>query len=243
MEIPSKLLFSLESVRGLYEYGLGWALSSPMKTIVPAGDKHPVMVIPGLGTSDESTHFLRKFVESIGYSSYSWGMGRNLGPRQGLYKMLADIYERMNLIYVNEGNKEISLIGWSLGGIYARELAKMNPEMVRQVITLGTPFKGEAAKTNAEFLYELLSGDKSHKDPQILKRVAEPPPVPFTSLYSKTDGVVHWKCSIENESHLHENVEIPGSSHIGMGHNPIAMYVIADRLNQKKETWKKYKNG
>lgn len=242
MEVPSKFLFSLETIRGIYEYGLGWALSSPLKTIVPQGDGHPVMVIPGLGASDEGTHFLRKFVQSIGYSSYSWGMGRNLGPRQGLQKMLEEINERLNLIYVNEGNKPVSLIGWSLGGIYARELAKINPQSVRQVITLGTPFKCEEAKTNVEFFYELLSGDKSHKDPEILKSIALPPETPFTSLYSKTDGVVHWKCSLENEDKTHENIEIVGSSHVGMAHNPIAMYVIANRLAENPKNWKRYKN-
>jgi hypothetical protein len=90
-------------------------------------------------------------------------------------------------------------------------------------------------------LYELLSKDKTHKDPEILKKIAEPPPVPFTSLYSKTDGIVHWSSSLEVEQHQRQNIEIPGACHLGLGHNPIAMYVLADRLAQTRDRWQPYK--
>jgi len=107
---------------------------------------------------------------------------------------------------------------------------------------MGTPFKGDFSNSHATFLYEILSKDKSHRDPQIIERVNMPPPVPFTSIYSKTDGVVHWKSSIEEVGKFSENIEVPGASHLGLGHNPITMYIVADRLTQDKENWKPFKN-
>lgn len=236
---PSKLLLGIEGIRGAYEYALACLFSSSLKDASPKGDGHPVMVLPGLGTSDSSTRYLREFLEEIGYSSYPWGLGRNLGPRHGLESLLKNLSERVDYIF-DDHKTPVTLIGWSLGGIYGREIAKINHDKVRQVITLGTPFKGDAAGTNATFLYELLSKDKSHLDPNIIQKIATPPPVPFTSLYSKTDGVVHWKCSIEEPGPMRENIEIPGASHLGLGHNPISMFVIADRLLHTKENWKPF---
>ena len=234
---PSKLLLGLEAVRGVYEYGMAHLLSMPLKYICPKGDGHPVMVLPGLGTSDSSTRYIRSFLDDLGYSSYPWGLGRNVGPRHGLDALIQNLSDRINYISEEHSWQPVTLIGWSLGGVYSREIAKINADKIRQVITLGTPFKGDAAGTNATFLYEILSRDKSHRDPNVLKKISVPPPVPFTSLYSKTDGVVHWQCSIEDEGPFRENVEVPGASHLGLGHNPISMFIIADRLKQTKENW------
>jgi len=240
MEGPSKVLLGLEAARGLYEYGLGWLLNTPLQFISPHGDGHPVLVIPGLGGSDGSTHYIRNFIDSLGYVSHSWGLGRNLGPRQGMEKLLSDLKERASEVSAKHNGQQISLIGWSLGGIYSREIAKACPELVRQVITLGTPFKCIGEGTNAAKVYEILSKDTSHKNPEIIKKLSEPPPVPFTSLYSKSDGVVHWECSLEEESSIAQNIEVPGASHLGLGHNPIAMYIIANRLTQTRDGWTKF---
>ena len=240
MEIPSKALLSVELIRAFYEYGLGCILSVPLQFISPKGNGQPVMVIPGLGTTDTSTQYVRNFLSGIGYTPYSWGLGRNIGPKFGIDKLLRQLTERVRDISNLSGGQRVTIIGWSLGGIYAREISKLVPDLVEQVITLGTPFKGDYSGTNATFLYEMLSKDKSHKDPGIIKRIGTAPPVPFTSLYSKTDGVVHWTCSIEDESPIAENIEIPGASHLGLGHNPICMYVIANRLAQQQETWSPY---
>jgi hypothetical protein len=169
-------------------------------------------------------------------------MGRNLGPRHGLDNMLAQLVNNLTVIYEKADYTPVSLIGWSLGGIYAREVAKRVPHMVRQVITLGTPFKGDVSSgTNATALYELLSKDKSHRDPVIIKQLSIVPPVPFTSIYSKSDGVVDWKCSVEDEGEYIENVEVPDASHLGLGHNPVSMYIVATRLSQTKATWKPFR--
>jgi hypothetical protein len=240
MKSPSKALLSVEAVRGIYEYGLGWLLNVPLQFISPKGDGHPVLILPGLGGADGSTHYLRSFLDNLGYVSHPWNMGRNMGPRHGMDDLMAKLACRITEIFESSNNQQVSIIGWSLGGIYGREIAKTCPDMVRQVITLGTPFKSADSGTNAGALYELLSKDKSHRDPDVIQRISKSPPVPFTSIYSKSDGVVHWECSIEDEGFQYENIEVPGASHLGLGHNPISMYVIATRLMHTRETWKPY---
>lgn len=241
MSSPSKLLLALEAVRSLFEYGQSVFLNIPLQYISPRGDGHPVVIFPGLGTSDGSTHFVRNFLTNMGYKVYPWGFGRNLGPRNGIDKLTTDMIDHIREISAKNNGAKVTLIGWSLGGIYVREIAKIAPEVVRQVITLGTPFKGDPHATNATMLYELLSKDKSHYDPKVVESIAKCPNVPFTSIYSKTDGVVSWKCSIEVESEFSENIEIPWASHLGLGHNPMSMHVIANRLAQPEDSWRRYK--
>lgn len=242
MEAPSKILLGLEALRSVCEYGLGWVANVPLLQVSPKGDGHPVIVFPGLASSDGSTHFIRTFLNELGYNAYTWGQGRNYGPRDGMDAMLETLTKRVEEIYDLHGGEKVSLIGWSLGGIYSRELAKEHPEMVRQVITLGTPFKGldEATTTITVRLYEFLSGDKDHSS-ELKQKLEVRPPVPFTSIYSKSDGVVNWESSIEELTEISENVEIPGASHLGLGHNPLAMYVIANRLSQPPDSWKPFK--
>ncbi len=240
MSSPSKLLLILEAVRSLFEYGQSIFLNIPLQYTSPRGDGHPVIIFPGLGTADGSTLFVRTFLTNIGYTVYPWGFGRNMGPRNGIEKLTADMVTHITKISKENNGARVTLIGWSLGGIYVREIAKICPELVRQVITLGTPFKGDPHATNATMLYEFLCKDKSHYNPEIIESIAKCPNVPFTSLYSKTDGVVSWKCSIETESDYSENIEIPGASHLGLGHNPISMHIIANRLAQPDGLWRRY---
>jgi triacylglycerol esterase/lipase EstA (alpha/beta hydrolase family) len=242
MSAPSKILFSLEGVRALYEYGLGHLLNANLVSNSPKGDGHHVLIFPGLCTNDSSTAFIRSFLNELGYKTHPWGLGRNLGPRGGMDKLLEQISARVHEVVAQANGEQISIIGWSLGGIYGREIAKLFPTMIRQVITLGTPFKGSPEEnTSLSSLYEMLCKDTSHKNPDIMKRISTPPPVPFTSIYSKSDGVVHWQSSIENEGPYIENIEVSNASHLGLGHNPASVAVIADRLSQKKETWVPYK--
>jgi len=240
MEEPSKILLGLEGIRGLYEYLLAWAVNIPLHHVSPKGDGHPVLVIPGLGGADGSTHYLRSFLDDLGYEAFPWGQGRNLGPRQGMEEMTSRLTDLVCSIHRDTGRQQVSLIGWSLGGIYSREIAKLCPDVIRQVITIGTPFKSVPIDSSIGRLYEFLSKDKSYKNSDVLEQIAKAPPVPFTSIYSKTDGVVHWTCSIEEESDQVENIEIPGASHLGLGHNPISMYVIANRLIQTRDNWQPY---
>ena len=241
MKSPPKLLLILEAVRSVFEYGQSLILNIPLQYISPKGDGHPVVIFPGLGTADGSTHFVRNFLSNIGYQVYPWGFGRNLGPRDGLEQLTIDMVARIRTISEENGGAKVSLIGWSLGGIYAREIAKAAPDLVRQVITLGTPFKGNATATNATMLYELLSKDKSHHDPAFVESIAKRPNVPFTSIYSKSDGVVSWESSLETVTEISENIEVPAASHLGLGHNTISLHIIANRLAQPEDDWQHYK--
>src|SRR5258707_13749946 len=138
--------------------------------------------------------------------------------------------------------RKVSLIGWSLGGLFARELARRRPAQVRQVITLGSPFANEPKASNTWRLYEALSG-RSAGDWPGREAMKLPPPVPSTAIYSRSDGIVAWQGCLEQESPTTQNIEVEGS-HSGLGHNPVVVYVIADRLVQPDGEWRRFeRNG
>jgi pimeloyl-ACP methyl ester carboxylesterase len=132
---------------------------------------------------------------------------------------------------------KISLVGWSLGGLYARQLAKMMPDRVRSVITLGSPFAGDPKATNAWRVYEIASGRRADKeDGRFGGSLSETPPVPTTAIFSRTDGICAWQGCVEKTSAMSESIEVE-SSHCGMGHHPAAVYAVADRLAQPEGKW------
>ena len=141
----------------------------------PRGDGHTVLVLPGLAASDSSTGPLRRFLKKRGYAPHGWAQGRNFGPRPGVFEACL---ERVHELHRSSGRK-ISLIGWSLGGVYARELAKRAPDAVRCAITLGTPFTGHPKASNAWRFYEWVSGRKAD-DPKGFGPLSEAPAVPTT---------------------------------------------------------------
>ncbi len=229
---PGPLLLALEG-RMFWEFGASIA-AFPLLRGSPSGDGHSVLVFPGLAASDISTLPLRAFLRERGYGAHGWNLRLNLGPRKGV---LDQSVERVRALRKSSGRR-VSLIGWSLGGIYAREIAKLLPDDVRCVVTLGTPFTGSPKATNAWRIYEMASGHKLD-DPKVLAQVREAPPVPTTSIYSRTDGVVAWQCSVQRPGKRTENVEL-SASHIGMGVNPFAWYVLADRLAQAEGRWQPF---
>lgn len=208
--------------------------ASPWLQRLPAGDGHPVIVFPGLGVSDFSTVPLRNFLRDRGYEPHPWHQGFNFGPREGV---LEACIAQLKALQYRHGQK-VSLIGWSLGGIYARELAKEHPGLVRSVITLGSPFSGPPRATNAWRLFELVSGQSAH-DHDMVEQIRTAPPVPTTSIYSRTDGVVAWQCSLNPDLPHCENIEVP-ASHLGMGMNPLALWLVADRLAQPEGRWQRF---
>lgn len=211
--------------------------ATPWLRQLPIGDGHPVIVFPGLGATDITTAPLRTFLADRGYTAYPWKLGFNFGPRHGVLDAL-----REQLRHVADRHRErVSLIGWSLGGVYARELAKLLPDCVRSVITLGTPFSGSHKSTNAWRVYELTSGRKVEHETALFDLPAAPP-VPTTSIYTRTDGVVAWQASLQAPSKANphtENVEVY-ASHIGLGLNPTAWWAVADRLAQTEGQWKPF---
>jgi alpha/beta hydrolase fold len=231
---PSRTLLLLEG-RAVQELG-AFMLLRPWLAAAPRGDGHPVLVFPGLLASDFSTQPLRGFLKAQGYAVHGWKQGRNLGLRPGVE---GEMLDRIDELYERHGQRKLSLIGWSLGGIYARELARRFPADVRQVITLGSPFRNPSA-TNVSFLIQwLLSGRWVSTAAEIRERLRTPLSVPTTSIYSRSDGVVSWHSCVEEEGPLRENVEV-FSSHVGMGYNPTVLFVTADRLAQPEGTWRPY---
>jgi pimeloyl-ACP methyl ester carboxylesterase len=232
LRAPHPLLVLLEG-RAPWEYAAMLA-AMPWLRRLPRGDGHPVIVYPGLGATDITTAPLRGFLQHLGYSAYPWKQGFNFGPRRGVLDVVREHVQRI----ASRHDDKVSLIGWSLGGLYAREMAKEFPQLARCVITLGSPFAGHPRATNAWRVYEWVSGQDVH-DPELIEQIRGVPPVPTTSIYSRTDGVVAWQCSLNDESPRAENIEVH-ASHIGMGMNPLALYAIADRLRQDPAHWKRF---
>ncbi|MCK1518410.1 alpha/beta hydrolase [Bradyrhizobium sp. 190] len=228
---PSRILMLLEG-RALHEFGAFLSLL-PLLNLAAKGDGHPILVLPGLMAGDDLTTPLRQFLTGRGYDVRGWGLGLNRGLRDGVQDQMLDLVRNLS----NAHRRKISIVGWSLGGVYARELAKILPDRVRSVITLGSPFAGDPKSTNAWRVYELASGqsvDAAHDE--FGGSIGEAPPVPTTAIFSRTDGICAWQACVEKTSAWSESIEVEGS-HCGMAANPAALLAIADRLSQPEDAW------
>jgi pimeloyl-ACP methyl ester carboxylesterase len=224
---PPSWLLMLAEPRAWLEFNSSLLLS-PLLLQAPRGDGHPVLALPGFLASDLSMAPMRRYLKELGYEAHAWNMGRNLG---GVYSKRRALRELLTSIYESAGRK-VSVVGWSLGGVYARDLALQAPDMVRSVITLGSPFANDIRATNATRLYELVSGEGVDDIPGLREAIAGDLPVPATSIYSRTDGIVNWRTSLLRPSATAENIEVHLASHIGLGVNPAALWAVADRLSQ-----------
>ena len=232
---PSKLLALTEPHRAMGEFAAFIALR-PLMSFLPKGDGHGVLVLPGFMATDSSTVPMRRLLSQLGYEVAGWELGRNLRVDNERVEAMARC---VDALYKKTGGK-ISLVGWSLGGVFARELAKQMPDKVRQVITLGSPISDNRRYTNARPIFEAING----KRPEPMrngkfKKLSDAPPVPTTSILTKADGVVHWKGSVQHPGRGHEmteNIEV-FASHIGLGVNPAVMFALADRLAQPEGRW------
>lgn len=233
---PGVHLLLSEPLRAAGEY-LSLMLSS--RSRVTPGDGHPVVIFPGLASDARAIGPLLSHCQSLGYAAMDWGQGWNLGPRGNLDDWLKQLASQVRS-QLGKGAGAPSLIGWSLGGLYARELAKRRDWPIRQVISIGTPFNGAPEQTHAGRLYGLLSGQPVSMSTELALRLRTPPPVPTTSIYSRADGIVAWQaCRHEKESALVQDVEVQGS-HLGMGWNPQVLDLVADRLLQSPGDWKRH---
>ncbi len=145
---------------------------------------------------------------------------------------------RIDELFERYDRRKISLVGWSLGGLYARQLAKLASDKVRCMISLGSPFAGSPKSTNAWRAYEKVSGSKVD-DQELLDTLVEAPPVPTSSIFSRSDGICAWQTCLNQDGPASENIEVYGS-HCGLGHHPAAVYAIADRLAQPEGNWQKF---
>ena len=213
-------------------------LSSPLLYSAPRGDGHPVMVLPGFMASGRSTKVIRRYLDRLDYDTYCWDLGRNLGPR-AIGANGEHLIDKLHEIHEETGQK-VSLVGWSLGGIYARQLGKMLPDDIRQIITLGSPFSGDPRATNAWKLYQFTSGHHvEDRDHHMGGVISQPPSVPTTAIYSESDGICAWQNCMEEDGDQLENIRVR-SSHCGLGHHPAAVFAIADRLAQKEGDWQPF---
>lgn len=238
---PSLLLALTELPRAMMEAGsLPWA--APFLLQAPRGDGHPVLLLPGFMAGEVSMKPLFRYLEKLGYDPYQWELGRNLGPKAvGVdgEKMI----DRLEAIHAKTGRK-ISLVGWSLGGAFARQLSRRRPDLIRQVISLGSPLTGTPRSTNAWRAYQFFTGQKMD-DPKLQSQVREghnPPPVPSTAIFSRNDGIVAWQNSREPQAKTTDNIEVRGS-HIGLGANPAVLWAIADRLALPEDGWKPFERS
>jgi len=212
------LLAATEPARTLATAG-GMAALLPLLRWAPRGEPHPVLVLPGLLASDLSTRVLRAWLGRLDYPVVGWELGRNRGPSQEVVSELPRLVDRL----AREHGTTVSIVGWSLGGIYARRLARKAPRQVRQVISLGSPIAFTGGPRFA-------AGRGSQ---------ARPLPVPSTAVYSKWDGVVDWRACRQQRGPRSENVAVH-ASHLGMGHDPAVLWVVADRLAQPPGGWRPF---
>lgn len=232
---PSALLALTEAHRAVAEIFSLNISRRALGKIAPQGDGHAVMVLPGFMGGDGYNRSLRRYLSKLNYAVHGWGMGRNLGPREGV---LEGLEERIH--YLTERYEgPISLVGHSLGGIFARELAREFPDRVRQVISLGSPF-GEGRMT-ASIPARLFSALNPPEDlPIDQDTLHHAPPVPTTAIYSKGDGIVNWQTTLQKNGHARtQSIQVRGS-HCGMTLNPSIWFLVAERLAVSPGDWRPF---
>ncbi|TFV89378.1 alpha/beta hydrolase [Blastococcus sp. CT_GayMR20] len=233
---PALPLYLSEPGRAVADYGL-YLAARPLMPSLPRGDGHPVLVLPGLLADDVSTRALRAVLRRLGYDVHGWGLGRNIGPTAACVTGMRDLVSHLS----DKHGKPVTLIGWSLGGIFARDLARRTPESVRQVVTLGSPFRlARHSQSRATKVFDRYSHLHVEHRTLPLESETTPLPVPASSIYSHYDGIVHWQTCLDTPGERCENIAVM-ASHLGLGHHPAAIWAIADRLAQPEGTWKPFK--
>ena len=239
---PPPLLHTLLEYRALLEIGLLPPLL-PLLQLTPRGDGHPVLLVPGFTATDATLIGLRVFLRSRGHHVETWGLGQNTGIQR---KFTRALEQKVRYLHHRHGRK-VSLVGWSLGGVYAFSTAHSAPECVRSVVSLGSPMRVAAGSIAVPLLVRALyryfahpMGPVAHAANVRAKVLRSPPPIPSTCIYSATDGVVPAPAAqLEGDPRSHENVWVPGS-HVGLGFNAAVMWVLADRLAQPEGHWKRF---
>lgn len=242
---PPHLLHQLMEVRALGEIATlpaAW----PLLSQAPKGDGHPVLLMPGFMGDEGSLFALKTYLANRGYKVQTWGFGRNVGFRSRHAQALE---QKIRFLH-HESGRKVSLVGWSLGGVFALYGAHQASECVRQVITLGSPVsvdaEGSQSPAIVKAMYRLVAhpmGPTAHAmQPRAKKvRLRQPLALPMSCLYSLGDGVVPpQEATINGDPAMHENIRVPGS-HTGLGFNPLVLYIVADRLSQPEGAWQAFK--
>jgi len=197
----------------------------------PRGDGRPVMILPGLVNSDMSNIVMRRYLDALGYRAYPWALGRNFGSRaigaegERLIERIAQVYD--------ETGQTVTLVGVSLGGIMARIAAHRRADLVREVITVSSPFAGLPTATNVWRVFELVSGQRAD-DPAVramLEEASAPLPVPATAIWSASDGLVNGTICHEPDCETARSIEVD-SSHLWVQMKPEVLRAIAQTLGR-----------
>jgi len=246
---PPRLSHSLlEVTRFFWEAGSS-AVLGPLSRILPRGDGHAVMTLPGFYGADGSMASLRRFLDRQGYRALPWGLGRNI-PDDGIRSLRQALEFRLQVEteLVNrlsrekrESGKKVSLIGWSLGGLYATGVAHRHPDIIRQVVTLGTPFGDPRATSVYKAMQRVYRAEVSpgQLDEWIAYTFEGELEVPVTALYSQSDGFVGDGIARLPDHDLMENIAVM-ASHVGFPFNPLVRAVLAERLAQPDGQWRPF---
>lgn len=235
---PHPLLTLAEMPRLSVEY----ASSCLLDLVTPRRDEgrgRPVLVLPGFYATDGLTGRLRGHLAGLGYDPHPWGLGRNVGLTD---RIVTGLLDRLDEVHdASDGAAPVSLVGWSFGGLLARWLAHQRPGSVRQVVCLGSPWRAEGERTRATGMFERARVRHGITDraAEIVAELRGPVPVPLTAVWSRTDGIAHWRGCRVDDGPLVENVEVP-SSHVGLVSNPLSLAVLADRLAQDPADWQPF---
>jgi pimeloyl-ACP methyl ester carboxylesterase len=238
------LLNQLLEPRALFEMAaLPWTL--PLLAAAPRGDGHPVLLLPGFMADEGTLIALKLFLENRGYGVQTWGFGRNVGFSS---RYATALQQKIRYMHHTSGRK-VSLVGWSLGGLFAMYGAHEAPDSVRSLVTIGSPVtfdpQGSQSPPLVKALYRVIAhpmGTSAHVHHLRAKNLRGPKalPVPISCLYSLTDGVVPpQEATIDGNPALHENIRVPGS-HLGLGFNALVLWIVADRLAQPEAGWRPF---
>lgn len=240
---PPALVYAIaELPRALVEFAC-LLPSHPLLSRAPRGDGHPVVTIPGYRSDDTAMLAMRRYLERWGYDPYPWGLGTNLGvgyQRLDYEQRFTETLERI----VRRRDAPATLIGWSQGGVIAREIAKKRPELVRQIITLGSPIADAPEATTLFRIFKRTSSEEITSElMSFMREVGTPlPDVRCICIYSNSDGIVAPAIAQDVVSSNVENIRV-SSSHLGMVVNPYVLMVIADRLAQRDDDWQPFSPG
>jgi pimeloyl-ACP methyl ester carboxylesterase len=239
---PPRRLYTLLEARGLLEMALLPACL-PFLHASPRGDGHPVLLVPGFTAGDSTLVGLSMFLRSRGYHVETWGFGQNTGFK---LKFAQALEQKVRFLH-HRHRRKVSVIGWSLGGVYGFYTAHSAPECIRSVISLGSPMRFSVGNVKVPIVVQALyryfahpMGAVAHVANVRSKILKSPPPVPSTCIYSMTDGVVPPdSAQLDAGEGQHENIWVPGS-HIGLGFNAAVMWILADRLAQPEGAWQPF---
>ena len=208
--------------------------------VVYLGDGQPVMLFPLLGKAPTTTAALSAVLHDAGFTCYDWGLGDQAAHGEfGLDYQLSLLEEQVIDVFERQ-RRPVTLLGWGLSGVYAREVAKRTNPLVKQVITLSTPFNPAADPRRKCAMLQPLQGGRDRLEPALRHRLRQSPPVPCTSIYSTNDPSVPWRMCHEHDSNFAENVELHGVAHAELPTHPKVLEVITHRLAQPEEGWRPF---